>query len=1105
MRKKIFLFFLAAAMLSAFRAPTHAAEEGRSRKPAKLAKATAGPTTNRTLVNIGNVAMWIQSNATSATNPTITGPGLYFPRGTNPLVATIFQDGFLWGGRVNDGGQQLIRVGGQEFSAGTNPGAILSRGVMEDLNDRVNVDRVWRVRRDFATADLRQDAAEFNQITAPNVSEAQIQEVRNIYRQDWIEWPVYKGAPFYDANNDGVYSPQFKGDGSPKLFPDADEPGYADGDQVVWLVVNDLATGTTRSLFGSDPIGLEMQLTLWAYRRSDALGNVIFKQFRVIYKGTETTPVNARIDSMYFCQFVDPDLGSYGDDFVGCDTTLSLGYVYNSQTIDGGYVALGLPPPAAGYDFFAGPLVRDPNGTAIFGLKQRPGFRNLPMTAFAFFAAGQQDQDPDRNGQYTGTGQWYNLMRGFRPRPINPPQPLQEDDNTITKYRLAGDPVKGLGALDSNPGDRRMLLATGSFSMALGDTQETVIASISALGSDRLSSISALKFFDRFAQTAFDNLFDLPKPPASPRLAASEFDGQIVLNWGANLADIAATENVVQKGYNFEGYNVYQLPTAGAPIEQGIKLATYDVANELTVISQETFDPRSGLVLNLPVQFGNNTHLQRSFVVTRDQIRDKPLVNGQPYYFGVTAYSYNSDPLEVLKTLESPPAVVTVTPQKPKPGVRYGDGVSQGIVATKVAGFSDVNTLPITIIDPSKTKNAEYMISIETDGAGVPQWTLRNVTAAQDVLTSKVFGSADTGDPNDDYQFPIVDGLLVQVRQISPLLISDSTQFISGDNLWLTSGGLFAGVPGSPATQSGDITTGEDLGNNFLGQFHSSFDARGMVPVLLKFGPSFKQKAYRLRRTGTGGTYLIQSTNPTPEINVQAWDISDPAAPRQLTISWRDQIDDGVWNPPVGGDGLELLFIHYRTYDPTMTQFAHSDNGQTPIDNECTASDKADVMYGTSLALVEGHNLYESDIVFKIRPALRLSPGNKYTFRTAGTAASPEVAKADVLREVNCYPNPYYGVNRFEQNTFTRFITFSHLPDKAVVRIFNLAGVLVRTLTKGIDAADNAQFLRWNLQNEAGLPVASGIYIAHLEFPDLGVTKDLKIAIVQEQQFLRNF
>jgi hypothetical protein len=47
--------------------------------------------------------------------------------------------------------------------------------------------------------------------------------------------------------------------------------------------------------------------------------------------------------------------------------------------------------------------------------------------------------------------------------------------------------------------------------------------------------------------------------------------------------------------------------------------------------------------------------------------------------------------------------------------------------------------------------------------------------------------------------------------------------------------------------------------------------------------------------------------------------------------------------------------------------------------------------------------------------------------------------------------------------------------------------------------------MNWNLQNTNGLPVASGVYIAHINMPDLGVQKTLKLIIVQEQQFLENF
>jgi hypothetical protein len=83
-----------------------------------------------------------------------------------------------------------------------------------------------------------------------------------------------------------------------------------------------------------------------------------------------------------------------------------------------------------------------------------------------------------------------------------------------------------------------------------------------------------------------------------------------------------------------------------------------------------------------------------------------------------------------------------------------------------------------------------------------------------------------------------------------------------------------------------------------------------------------------------------------------------------------------------------------------------------------------------------------------------------------------------------------------------RFVTFTHLPDNATIRIFNLAGVLVKTIEKD---PTSGQFQRWDLANESGLPVASGLYIAYIDLPELGTSKILKVAIIQEQQILDRF
>ena len=117
-----------------------------------------------------------------------------------------------------------------------------------------------------------------------------------------------------------------------------------------------------------------------------------------------------------------------------------------------------------------------------------------------------------------------------------------------------------------------------------------------------------------------------------------------------------------------------------------------------------------------------------------------------------------------------------------------------------------------------------------------------------------------------------------------------------------------------------------------------------------------------------------------------------------------------------------------------------------------------------------------------------------------GTSFDSELQKEDVAL-INVFPNPYYGVNEAETSPYNHFVTFSHLPRNATVRLYDLAGNLVRALEK----SDPDPFLRWDLNNHNGLPVASGIYLAHIELPDVGRNRVLRVVILQEQQFLESY
>jgi len=122
----------------------------------------------------------------------------------------------------------------------------------------------------------------------------------------------------------------------------------------------------------------------------------------------------------------------------------------------------------------------------------------------------------------------------------------------------------------------------------------------------------------------------------------------------------------------------------------------------------------------------------------------------------------------------------------------------------------------------------------------------------------------------------------------------------------------------------------------------------------------------------------------------------------------------------------------------------------------------------------------------------QLTGSDIFSFTAPGITEDEELAKFDV-EKINVFPNPYYGANQQELGKHTYFVTINHLPKHATVRIFNLAGHLVRTLEKG----DEGQFLRWDLQNEHRLLAPAGLYIIHIEMPDLGKVKILKLAIVQ--------
>ena len=1049
----------------------------------------------RSLLNINNMSLWFQSNGSSANNPLNSNSGVTFPRSTDQI---IYQDGLIWGGLVQDGDDQVLRVGGQTYAIGTVPGAILSRGVAQDRNDPSV--RIYRIRRDYAIADLRLDASELFGKGLSSVTDADVAALRGQYAKDWREWPAAMGAPFYDRDGDGVYTPQFSANGNPLLDGTTDEPGVANGDMVAWFAINDLDVGAATSLYGSKPIGLETQITIWGYARTDALGDVIFKKYQITYEGTATTPDDAVINDMYISQWSDPDLGDAGDDFAGADTDLSLGYVYNGQAQDSHYTSFGLAPPAAGYDFLQGPIVpvflKDENGAtlldsvtgdpvldltseAIYNFGRRPGYKNLPMTSFVFFAAGSAIGDPEL-GAYTGTEEWYNLLRGFQPQPdINNPVPFTNPlTGADTKFTLDGDPTRTTGWNDGIPlpaGDRRIVLDTGPFTMALGDTQEVVVALLGAVSTTRLGSVAKLKFTDQFVQDAYNSAFEVPSAPAPPSVNVVELPGAIVLDWGWDPRVLTETETIASDGFAFEGYNVYQLPAPESSLSQGVKVGTFDLINGVTTILGISLDEDSGIVLDVPQQIGIDVGVKRNLKLTRDAVRGGPLVNGQEYYFAVTAYNRATAEGVAITTLESSPQLLIVKPQDPPVGTRYGEQPFQQLESSHT-GASE-GGVQVTVINPTMITGSSYNVTFSVDEEGTTVWSLESGGAMLLEGESQI-------SPTDE-QVPIYlsdHGFEILVSG-PPLALRDWEW--EGPERWIS---------GFQALGCGGLFGGACVGPNFFG---SSIGAADLKTTEIEFSTTPTSKGYRYLRGGDPN-YGFQDF---VDVNLTAW-VVEGGTRRQVNFGFVENAgsvsENGTWDLASEGDdralgGREYMFVMDSDYSATpLAQYTDGNPTSGEMDMQAAVWP---VLRGT-----REMDLVVDGQILRLIPYKVNTVDDMFSFNTIGALTGDAFVKQD-LAKINVFPNPYYGVNKAETSRYNHFVTFSHLPNRANIRIFDLSGVLVRLLEKD----DSAQFLRWELDNENGLPVATGMYLVHIDLPDQNKTKILRLAVIGEQQFLENF
>jgi len=227
----------------------------------------------------------------------------------------------------------------------------------------------------------------------------------------------------------------------------------------------------------------------------------------------------------------------------------------------------------------------------------------------------------------------------------------------------------------------------------------------------------------------------------------------------------------------------------------------------------------------------------------------------------------------------------------------------------------------------------------------------------------------------------------------------------------------------------------------------------------------------------------------------------DPSDDVKMSLMVRDRNNNGIFD---FGDAVYIRRIPYAdvawgTAGIMSTDYAGGAEEQ-PLGRF--------TLYAASAPYTAGAITYPLPTErFSVRGGSRCA-GDTYAFRTVPAGTAPGTIVGNDISKVRAVPNPYYAHSQYELTQFDRVMKFTNIPASrnVTIRIFNLAGDLIRTIRRSASSGDDMSRaeINWDLNTDNRLPVGSGIYIYRIDVEGVGGKTD-RIAVFIEKERLDNF